>query len=438
MDSVREAAMLALYEADKNGAYINLAVKDTLASRQDFSAQDKAFFTNLVYGTVKRQISIDYIIGCFSKVKLKKISPYILAILRLGIYQLKFTDKIPASAAVNESVKLARRYGHSASAGFVNGLLRNVAKSEIKYPEKEIQYLSVKHSFPEWIVEKWVLDYGIEFAESLMEAMNSEPAVTLRVNRLKTTAEELVKKLPGAEISEIYPYAVHTAGFDIGNAPEYKNGEFIAQDISAMMAAEVLNPKPGEAVLDICSAPGGKTTQMAELMENRGTLIATDLHEHKIKIIQENAARMGIDIINAVLADATVENPEYIGKFDKVLADVPCSGLGIIRKKPDIKLKKEENDIPALQYSILENAAKYVKAGGELLYSTCTIEKRENEAVILRFLENHSDFSPVDITENLPKVLQKPEAKKGYVTFYPNTDAIDGFFIAKIKRCAND
>lgn len=437
MDSIREAAMLTLYEAEKKGTYINLAVKDTLKNC-NFSAQDKAFFTNLVYGTVKRQITIDYIIGCFSKVKLKKISPYILAILRLGIFQLKFTDKIPSSAAVNESVKLAKRYGHSASAGFVNGLLRNVTKSEIKYPTEKIKFLSVKYSFPEWIAKMWVKDYGAEFTEELMMAMNIEPKITVRVNRLKTNAELLAEKLPDAEISGIYPYAVHTDGFDVAQSAEYKNGEFIAQDISAMMSAEVLAPKAGESVLDICSAPGGKTTHMAELMENIGSITATDLHEHKIKIIAENAKRMGIDIITASAADATVENPEFIGKFDKVLADVPCSGLGIIRKKPDIKLNREETDILELQYKILEQASKYLKQGGELVYSTCTLNRKENEAVITKFLENNKGFTPVDITGNLPKALRKPEAKSGYVTFYPNIDRIDGFFISKIKRCTDD
>lgn len=434
MDKVREAAMLTLYEAEKNNTYINLAVKHTLARKKEFSTTDKAFYTNLVYGTVKRQITIDYIIGCFSKIKAKKISPYILAILRLGIYQLLFTDKIPTSAAVNESVKLAKRYGHGASAGFVNGLLRTVSKSEIKYPEEKLDYISVKYSFPKRIAEMWIKDYGEQFAEELMAAMDDEPEITLRANRLKTTADELAEKLPSARVSDIYPFAVNASGFDIAVSKEYQNGEFIAQDISAMMAAVVLNPQEGENVLDICSAPGGKTTHIAELMNNKGSVTAVDLYEHKINIVAENAKRMGIDTVNTVLYDATIPNPEFKGKFDKVLADVPCSGLGIIRKKPDIKIKKTEEDIYSLQYTILKNAAEYLKPGGKLVYSTCTLNKRENEDIIARFVKDNPDYIFEDITPYLPDILKKAECKKGYVTFYPNTDGIDGFFIAKIKK----
>ncbi len=439
MDKVREAAMLTLYNVDKKGVYVNLAVKDVLSKKHDFSQLDKAFYTNLVYGTIKRQITIDYIIGCFSKVKIKKISPYILSILRLGIYQLLFTEKIPQSAAVDESVKLAKRYGHTASAGFVNGILRTVSKTEIKYPESIIDNLSIKYSYPKWICEKWVRDFGKKFAEELMVSMNKEPDVIIRANSLKTTPEELKGKIPGAKISEIYPFALITDGFDVAGNTEYQNGHFIVQDISAMTASVVLAPKPGENVLDICSAPGGKTTHLAELMENKGSITACDLYEHKIKLIAENAKRMGIDIIKAQVMDATEKNPGFVENFDKVLADVPCSGLGIIRKKPDIKLnKEEETGITEIQLKILENAAEYVKPGGELVYSTCTISKEENEELLNRFLSEHHEFTTVDITDVLPDALRKPEAKNGYVTFYPNIDGIDGFFISKIKRCTND
>ncbi len=434
MDKVREAALIVLYKTDKDAAYSNMALKECFLKNKDFSKKDRAFITNLVYGTIKAQITIDYIIGCYSKVKIKKISPYILAILRMGIYQIKFMDKIPDSAAVNESVNLAKRYGHKASAGFVNGILRNVLRNEIEYPEDELENLSVKYSYPLWLLKRWCEDFGKSFTIDLMESMNKEPEVSLRVNLLKTTPEKLLEVLPDARISEISSDMILSDGFDVGNSEGYKKGLFTPQDISASFSARVLNPKPGEKVLDMCAAPGGKTTHLAEIMENKGEILALDIHEHKIKLIEENAKRLGIDIISAKCADASVKNPEFFGKFQKVLADVPCSGLGIIRRKPDIKLKNKEEGIENLQYKILKNASKYLAVGGELLYSTCTIDKRENEMVIERFLKENEGFRMVDITENLPEVLRKPECKKGYVTFYPNIDGIDGFFIAKIKK----
>ncbi len=438
MDKVREAALLTLCSIDRENAFVNMALKDTLHKNRDFSPQDRAFITAIVYGTVRRRITIDYIIERNSKVRLKKISPYILNILRMGIYQIKFMDKVPENAAVNESVKLAKRYGHGASAGFVNAMLRNIAKNEIDYPKEHIKNLCVKYSFPEWICRLWIESYGEAFAKELMESMNRDAKVILRVNTLKTTPQKLAQKLPEGEVSKLYENAVIAKGFDVENSEEYKNGEFIAQDISAMMASCVLAPKPGECVLDICAAPGGKTTHLAQIMENRGEIYACDIHEHKLKIIEKNAHRMGMDIIKTKQADAAVLNEEWLQKFDKILADVPCSGLGIIRKKPDIKLKSKDDGISEIQYKILSNAAKYLKTGGELVYSTCTLNRAENESIIEKFLENNSGFCAVSIKDNLPKPLKKDEAEKGYVTFYPNIDGIDGFFIAKIKRCTDD
>lgn len=434
MDKVREAAMLVLYKTDREQAYSNMALKECFSKNKDFTGVDRAFLTNLVYGTIKAQITIDYIIGCYSKIKLKKISPYILAILRMGIYQIKFMDKVPDSAAVNESVTLAKRYGHKASAGFVNGILRNVLRGEIKYPEDELEALSIKYSYPLWMVKRWCDDFGKSFAEELMAAMNNEPEISIRTNLIKTTPENLLLKISNSRMSEISSDMIISGGFDVANSREYKDGLFTPQDISASFSAKVLAPKQGDMVLDMCAAPGGKTTHMAEIMENKGSILALDVHEHKIKLIEENAKRLGIDIIRVKCADASKENPEFFGKFQKVLADVPCSGLGIIRRKPDIKLKKNEDEISELQYKILKNASKYLASGGELLYSTCTIDKRENEEVIERFLRENKGFEAVDISKFLPEVLRKAECKKGYVTFYPNVDGIDGFFIAKIKK----
>lgn len=431
MANTRETALLILYEIYQNGAYSNMALKNALAS-SEYSSQDKAFITNLVYGTVKRRITLDYVISQFSKIKLKKMSAYILNILRMGIYQIMFTDKIPESAAVNESVKLARRYGHSASAGFVNGVLRTVVRERknIKYPKDRIEYLSVKYSFEKELAKMWIDDFGDEFAEALMRASNIEPQMVLRVNTLKISPEDLSQRLDNVKISEHLPYALISGGFDVAGNEYYKNGYFTVQDLSAMTASAVLEPFEGCSVIDVCAAPGGKTTHLAQLMNNKGSITAFDIHEHKTDIIMKNAQRMGIDIINAVCFDSTNLCEDLIETADRVLCDVPCSGLGIIRRKPDIKNNPlPDDDFYNMQYTILENASRYLKSGGELVYSTCTINRRENKDIINRFLENNSNFETMDISE----ITSRAEGKRGYVTYYP-TDGMDGFFICKMKK----
>lgn len=431
MANTRETALLILYDVYQNGAYSNMALKNALAS-SDFSAQDKAFVTNLVYGTVKRRITLDYVISQFSKIKLKKMSAYILNILRMGIYQIMFTDKIPESAAVNESVKLARRYGHSASAGFVNGVLRTVVRERknIKYPKDRTEYLCVKYSFEKELAKMWINDFGDEFAEALMRASNIEPQMVLRVNTLKISPEDLSQRLGNVKISEHLPYALISGGFDVAGNEYYQNGYFTVQDLSAMTASAALEPFEGCNVIDVCAAPGGKTTHIAQLMNNKGSITAFDIHEHKTDIIMKNAQRMGIDIIKAVCFDSTKLCVDLIETADRVLCDVPCSGLGIIRRKPDIKNNPlPDDDFYDMQYIILENASRYLKSGGEIVYSTCTINKRENEDIINKFLKNNSNFETMDISE----ITSRAEGVRGYVTYYP-TDGMDGFFICKMKK----
>lgn len=422
MQNPREAALLALYEIEYNGAYSNMAVKDILPKLED--SRDKGLVTQLVYGVVRRKLTLDYIISRYSKVKLKKLSKYVLLILRMGVYQLYFTDKIPESAAVNESVKLAKKYCGKSS-GFVNGILHSVirGKDTLEYPEDKIENLSVRYSFPEEMVE---LFWETGFCEELLEALNQEPETTVRVNTLKK--EELETE---CTVSPVYSGARLLKGTDVAQNPDYQKGRIIPQDVAAMMAGLALSPKPDEICIDMCASPGGKTTHLAELMENKGKIYAFDIHPHKIEIINKNAERMGISIIDAKVGDALKLNDDLIGKADKVLADVPCSGLGIIRRKPDIKWNKDDIEgLPEIQYHILKNAAQYLKAGGELVYSTCTILKRENEDVVLRFLEENNDFELCKI--ELPQKLAREN--KGYITLYPNIDDTDGFFICKMKR----
>ena len=425
MANPRETALLTLYEIEYNGAYSNMALKDALS--KGFSGLDKAFITNLVYGVVRRKLTLDYIISRYSKTKIKKMSKFVLLTLRLGIYQIYFMDKIPDSAAVNESVKLAKRYCGK-SAGFVNGILHSVIRGRdtLEYPDDKVKFLSVKYSFTEEMVKEFM---KYDFCEELLESLNKEPKTTIRINRLKGTD----LKIEGAELekSPLYEYARTVSGFDVSASKEYNEGKFIPQDIAAMMAVLALYPKSGETVIDMCAAPGGKTTHIAEIMENKGRITAFDIHPHKVEIIKKNAERMGIDIIDAREQDATELSEELKGTADKVLADVPCSGLGIIRRKPDIKWNKEDiRALPALQYRILENAAKYLKLGGELVYSTCTLNKRENEDVICEFVRNNKEYEFVKI--ELPDKLARENS--GYITLYPNIDNTDGFFISKIKR----
>lgn len=425
MVNSREKALLTLYEIEYNGAYSNMALKDALTS--DLGGLDKAFITSLVYGVVRRKLTLDYIISKYSKIKIKKMSKFVILILRMGVYQIYFMDKVPDSAAVNECVKLAKRYCGK-SAGFVNGILHSVinGRDSLEYPEDRVKFLSVKYSFSEETIRTFM---DFDDCEELLEALNVEPKTTIRINRLK--GNDLQIENANLENSPLYEYAKIASGFDIANSKEYKEGRFIAQDIAAMMAVEALSPKSGENVIDVCAAPGGKTTHMAELMENKGRITAFDIHPHKVEIIRKNAERMGIDIIDAKSFDASQIKEELIGTADKVLADVPCSGLGIIRRKPDIKWNKEDiQELPVLQYRILENAAKYLKPGGELVYSTCTLNKRENEDVICEFVKANKEFEFVKV--ELPGSLARENS--GYITLYPNIDNTDGFFISKIKR----
>ena len=418
MANAREIAMKVIYSVEFENAYSNMALKKALANTE-LSKQDRALVTTLAYGVLDKKITLDYVIGCFSRLKIKKISKFILIILRMGIYQLMFMDKIPVSAAVNESVRLARRYGHGASAGFVNGVLRNVSKAEIVYPTEKKEYLSIKYSFPIWLCEKWINDFGFEFTEKLLDAFSKEPKLNIRPNTLKTSAKELAQSLNKAGVSaEIEEDYIVAEGFDIASDELYRNGFYTIQDAAAMQTAKILAPNEGETVIDMCAAPGGKTTHLAEIMNNKGRIYAFDVHEHKIELIRKNAERLGITIIEAKLGNGCKKMTKYIQTADKVLCDVPCSGLGIIRRKPEIKWNREkDSDLPEIQRKILDNGADYLKIGGEIVYSTCTIEKEENEAVTGGFLADNDNFE---------KVYEK--------TFYPHTDNTDGFYICKMKR----
>jgi len=446
IDAAREAALKILYDINEKGAYSNISINRHFSIGK-LKEIDKAFATELVYGTIKWKLTIDWIIEQFSKVKISKISPWIMNILRMGVYQLLFVDKVPATAACNESVKLAKRYGHAASSGYVNAVLRNIArnKNKIEYPDRNsdaLRFLSIKYSHPEWMVKKWVDLFGIDFTEELLESNNEVPELTVRVNTLKTTKDELAEnlKVSGYEVENgryMEQALIIKNPRSISDMESFKKGHFQVQDESSMLVSQILDPKPGELVMDVCSAPGGKATHIAELMKNEGCVIARDIHEHKIKLINDAINRLGLDIVKTELFDATIPDERYREKADKVLVDAPCTGLGIIRRKPDIKWERTEADlaeIVKLQKKILRAASTYVKPGGTLVYSTCTINPEENELVVKDFMRSDSSFKLVDITQYLPRSLYKADAVNGYIQLFPNTDKVDGFFIARMVK----
>jgi 16S rRNA (cytosine967-C5)-methyltransferase len=446
LDIPRETALKTIYDINEKGAYSNIALNRHMESTE-LKAVDRAFITEITYGITKYRLTLDWIIEQFSSVKLKKISPWVLNILRLGVYQIIYMDKVPDSAACNESVNLSKKYSHQASSRFVNGVLRNISrnKTSIAFPDNEkdtVRYLSVKYSHPEWMVKNWLEKFGRKFTESLLESNNQVPDLTVRVNTLKTTREKLIEQLckagieaaPGIYMSEavILKGAAHIAGLEV-----FKNGLFQVQGESSMLVGRILDPKPGQLVMDVCSAPGGKSTHLAQLMKNEGIVLARDIHEHKIRLIEEAAKRLGTNVVHAEMYDAAVLDDNYIEKADRVLVDAPCTGLGIIRKKPDIKWARIESDkkeILRLQKKILDTSSRYVKPGGMLVYSTCTIEDDENSGMVKSFLEAHKEFMAEDISGLLPESLKKADTANGSIQLYPNTDKVDGFFIAKMRR----
>jgi len=436
-----------LIEINEKGAYSNIALNKYFSSAE-LRDIDRSFTTELVYGMVKWKLTLDRVIAGYSKIRMEKLSPWILNILRLGAYQLLYMAKVPQSAACNESVKLAGRYGHKASAGYVNAVLRNIARngSNLTLPPKEQDpegYLSVKYSYPKWLTGKYVGLFGAEFTESLLDAGNSTPELTVRTNTLKVSAAELVGKLKKEDV-EAQPgkYAAEAViirtPVPIAKLEAFREGLFQVQDESSMLSAKVLAPEPGESVLDACSAPGGKATHIAQLMQDKGTVIARDIHEHKLKLIDDAAARLGIRSIRTELHDAALTDTQHEKAFDRVLLDAPCTGLGIIRRKPDIKWARETKDIEsitALQSKLINTVSRTVKPGGILVYSTCTILPEENEDMVDAFLKENEEFEADEIAPYLPAELAV-HAKGCMLQLFPNRDGIDGFFIARLRRRA--
>lgn len=440
----REISFAVLNDIYNKDAFSNIALEKYLKLENDKRKQN--FVRELVYGVLENNIFIEHIISKSSKVKMKKIHKNILIILKMGIYQIIFMDSVPDSAAVNESVILAKKHGNKGSIGYVNGILRNISRNKEKFTEVNVEdpsnRISIKYSHPKWLVDEWIREYGFEFTEDLLKSNNKKPELNIRINTLKTNKEKLINNLEkkGFIIKEgkySEDALIIENPFKISQTQEFINGEFTIQDESSTLVAQIMDPRPGSVVIDVCSAPGGKATHIAQKMNNKGKIISRDIYDHKIKLIEDNSSRLGIDIIETGVFDALKLDKSLINSADYVLVDAPCSGLGLIRRKPEIKRNKVKDDIDTLsnlQSRILNNAKEYLKVGGILLYSTCTLGKKENLEVIEAFLEKNPNFKTVNIEKYIKDNKKFNTLDKGYIQLYPNIHETDGFFIAKMMK----
>lgn len=440
MKNPRKIALKILLKIEQEGAYSNIELNNSL-KEAELTGKDAGFCSALVYGVLERKILLDYIIRQYTTIRLKKIEPPVLNILRLGFLQLLFMDKVPESASVNESVKLAKGMKLQKASGFINAVMRSFIRAGCKYklPDKanKVAYYSVLYSTPESIVRLWLNSYGEESTVGILENQSGRPPIAVRVNTLKTTAKELKKSFEDngiiAEYAPVDNALFVSATGAIENTVQYRQGLFHVQDIASQLCCGVLAPRADMLVYDFCSAPGGKTFTMAQLMENKGELKAFDMYEHKVKLINNGAYRLGIKNINAQLRNAL--SNDNLPQADRVLCDVPCSGLGIIRRKPEIKYKEDLglDSLPQLQYDILCSCSEYVKAGGMLVYSTCTLNPAENEENVKRFLTEHSDFQPLKI-ELKDDIINVIGITENTVTLAPDKNGSDGFFISLFVR----
>lgn len=430
--NARAAALDALEKCRRDAAWSG-AVIDSTIKKAGLEGRDAALSSRLILGVLQNSNLCDFYIDFFSGGR--KLEPKLRDILRLGVYQLIFLDKIPARAAVNESVELCASSGLKRASGLVNAILRRVAENREKMPEipgeGTAEHLSIKYSHPLWLTKRIVDDYGFDFAESFFVCNNHPPMLDIQINTLKVSAEDYARALDRLDIKYIKnASSIELESCNVSTIPGYEEGLFYVQDNAARAAVEIADVKPGMKVLDACAAPGGKSVAAAIKMENRGEIVSCDIHEKKLRLIRENADRLGIGIISVCCNDARQPRKEFVGAFDAVIADVPCSGIGVIRKKPEIRRKTEEElkGLADIQLAILSQLSEYLKPGGTLLYSTCTVLKEENEGVVGRFLEKNDNFTLC------PFESGKIKSDSGMYTFWPNVDGTDGFFAAKLIR----
>ena len=441
----RELVLGILLEITKNGEHEHIILRNTLSKYQYLEKRERAFITRVVEGTLEHMIEIDYIINQFSKVKVNKMKPVIRTIIRSAVYQILYMDSVPNSAVCNEAVKLAAKRGFVNLKGFVNGVLRNIDRnvSNIQYPGREnmLEYMSIKYSMPMWILEKWQKSYDLETMEKMLQGFLEEKETTIRCNLHRISKEELIQKLREEQVTvKEHPYldyALEISGYDyLGDLESFEDGDFQVQDLSSMLVAEVAEPKEGDSVIDVCAAPGGKSLHIADKLRGTGHVEARDLTDYKVELIWDNIERAQVENMEAVKQDALVFDEASEEKAEIVIADLPCSGLGVIGKKADIKYNMTEplqEELEKLQREILSVVHRYVKPGGTLVYSTCTINEGENIENVRWFLSQYPEFEQVSVESVLCDAL-KGSVKDGCLQLLPGIHESDGFFIAKFHK----
>ncbi|RST75444.1 16S rRNA (cytosine(967)-C(5))-methyltransferase RsmB [Siminovitchia acidinfaciens] len=436
--NVREAALDIIEAVEKHQSYSNLLLNDTI-KKYLFTGPDTALLTEITYGTIQRKMTLDYYLSPFLK---KKVEHWVRLLLRLSLYQMMYLDKIPDRAVIHEAVEIAKKRGHKGIAGLVNGVLRSVQRGgipsldDIKDP---IERISIATSHPAWLVKRWVDQYGYEKAKNLCEENLLAPVQTARVNMTVTSRDDVIKALKeeglSAVPSNLLPVAIRAVEGNLARSKAYDNGLFTIQDESSMLVAYALEIEPGLQVLDACAAPGGKTTHIAEMLDNKGKVVALDLHPHKVKLIMDQVKRLRLENVEARALDSRKASDVFEAEsFDRVLVDAPCSGLGVLRRKPDIKYSKTEEDIYALksvQMDILHETSKLVKKGGMLVFSTCTVDKEENVETAARFLELHPEFEPHPL--RMPEGLSMKNDGNS-LQIFPQDFGGDGFFISSFRK----
>lgn len=436
MANSRKFVVRLLTKLDENSSYSNI-ILDNALEKSDLTPQEKKFASALFYGVLERQLTLDEIIKSLSKNPKNRLSNSVRNILRTGLYQLKYMDSVPDSAAVDEAVKLAKKDRNPAVSGFVNGMLREFIRNGKELPKRRdpLETLALEYSCPLWLVKKWNDEYGREICLNMLETSVGRAPASVRINTvyhdMNSTLDMLLEDGVTFEINGCLPDCANVCfSHSVEKTKAYAEGRFHVQDISSQLCCAALDPQENDIVLDLCSAPGGKTFTVAERMKNHGRVLAFDLHENRVKLIKSGAERLGLSCVEARVNNAKLFNPD-LPAADRVLCDVPCSGLGVIRRKPEIKYKspKDFERLPEIQYDILKTSSAYVKQGGVLVYSTCTVSRAENDEVADRFLKENPDFEPAPLGECFGDF--KNECR---VTITPAKWGSDGFFIAKFIR----
>ncbi|MBN1255923.1 MAG: 16S rRNA (cytosine(967)-C(5))-methyltransferase RsmB [Deltaproteobacteria bacterium] len=447
MDRARTKALEVLILWEKRESPMDPLFDEVVMADSLLTDIDKAFVREVVYGVLRWRGRLDWVISAYSRIKPARMERAVITILRMGAYQLLFMDRVPQSAAVDESVKLAKKLRKKETAAFVNGILRGIAekRKEISYTDLQVDPLNhivARYSHPLWLVRRWIDQWGVDETSALCQADNQIPPLTVRVTTLKASREEVIKQLHDEGVTAT-PTSFSPVGLIIENPPPLdtweplQKGWLQVQDEAAQLVSILLAPQPGERVLDLCAAPGGKTTHLAQEMGNQGEITAVDVSRAKLALLEENCRRLGISIVKTVAQDATAPLPFPAGSFDHVLVDAPCTGLGTLRRNPDIKWRIKEADIPRLQElqrAILKQVATMVKREGVLVYSTCTMTSEENEGVVKAFLAEHNEFHLEDASPFLPTGCEGMVDAKGYLRTFPHRHWMDGFFAARIGK----